>query len=84
VSEEDKPGDVWGYTKKDWDRYDPKNEKIPLPHLFRNQWRLCPGKTGDGRVRKQHGYLFIPLKNFDSRNDECCRNASNYYLWDNH
>jgi hypothetical protein len=68
------PGYVWGYTKKDWERYDPKTETIPPPHLFRDGRRLCPTVTPDGQTRKeQFGYLFISLKNFDATVEDCCQ-----------
>jgi len=73
----DESGGVWGYTKRDWDEFDPRRKESgenPLPHYFRN--RLCIHETmRSGKAERlragQFSRLFMPRPKFDPQKPEC-------------
>ena len=63
----DESGGIWGYTKKDWENFNPKRpaSENPPAHYFRN--RKCIHETlEEGKIRKDRfSRLAFPRPSFD-------------------
>ena len=66
-----KGGGVWGFTKRDWDRFDPskkEDENNPKPHYFEGRVTIC---IPNAKNSKRRGRLFMPRPKFDPAKPEC-------------
>jgi len=71
VTGETPPPGVWGFTKRDWDRFDPskkEDENNPKPHYFEDRVTICVPNPKNSRRR---GRLFMPRPKFDPAKPEC-------------